>query len=152
MKDITTKHNVYLQCEQLLDNRLARVKNYMADIQESLLSETKSSAGDKHETGRAMLQLEREKTGQQLAEIHKLKLALSSISYEERLGKVGVGSLVFTSSAHYFISVSLGALVAEHTTIYAISPETPIGQVLMGKRVGDQLSYNGNVFEIKKVL
>ncbi len=40
----------------------------------ALFSETKSSAGDKHETGRAMLQLEMEKTSQQLAVINQMKM------------------------------------------------------------------------------
>ena len=55
------KEQLFTQCLAFIDNRLITIKNTMQEIQESLLSETKSSAGDKHETGRAMLQLEREK-------------------------------------------------------------------------------------------
>ena len=67
------KQNLYNQCQEFIDNRFETIQNTIKDIQKSLLSETKSSAGDKHETGRAMLQLEREKAGQQLAEIQKIK-------------------------------------------------------------------------------
>ena len=67
-----TKQKLYKYCLEFIDARLQTVQNQIVEIQNSLLSETKSSSGDKHETGRAMLQLEREKAGQQLAEIQKL--------------------------------------------------------------------------------
>ncbi|MBZ9626938.1 hypothetical protein LB450_02375 [Psychroflexus sp. CAK1W] len=146
------KPKLYHQCLELVEKRRNSIQNHIADIHNSLLSETKSSAGDKHETGRAMLQLEREKAGQQLAEIEKLRTLLSKINIQERPGKVGVGSLVFTSEAHYFIAVSLGALQTDAQTVYAISPVTPIGQLLMGRQEGDELSFNGNSFVIEQVI
>ena len=63
------KRQLYSQCVDFVEERLSNIQNQIRAIQESLTSETKSSAGDKHETGRAMLQLEREKAGQQLAEV-----------------------------------------------------------------------------------
>lgn len=67
------KQELSNQCLEFVENRFQTIQNTINEIQESLLSETKSSAGDKHETGRAMLQLEREKSGNQLAEIQKIK-------------------------------------------------------------------------------
>jgi len=43
-------------CQEYVDGRILRIQNSIESIQQSLSSETKSSAGDKHETGRAMLQ------------------------------------------------------------------------------------------------
>lgn len=146
------KTTLYRQCVQLVDKRLNSIQNQIADIQNSLLSETKSSAGDKHETGRAMLQLEREKAGHQLAEVEKVKASLSKINLDKKSLQVRLGSLVFTSKAHYFIGVSLGALQVDSRTIYAISPSTPMGRVLMGKSVGEEVSFNGNSFVIEKVI
>ena len=71
------KQDLYMQCQVFVGTRLRAIQKTIAEIQESLTSETKSSAGDKHETGRAMLQLEREKAGHQLAEIQKLNQLLS---------------------------------------------------------------------------
>ena len=56
-------------CVSQLATRRASVDKILANVALSLKEETKSSAGDKHETGRAMLQLERENAGKQLAEI-----------------------------------------------------------------------------------
>ena len=73
LSNLETKENLYLQCVHFVEKRFNTIQNTINEIQESLTSETKSSAGDKHETGRAMLQLEREKAGNQLAEIQKIK-------------------------------------------------------------------------------
>ena len=148
---MSTKQDLYNQCVQLVDMRFKSIQGHILDIQNSLLSETKSSAGDKHETGRAMLQLEREKAGRQLAEINKLKTALSKINIQKKTTHVGLGSLVYTSKAHYFIAVSLGALKGGEKSFYAISPSTPIGELLMGKRIGEEVSFNGNSFVIERL-
>jgi len=62
---------LYDLCADFIETKRQTIQHTIVEIQHSLTSETKSSAGDKHETGRAMLQLEREKIGNQLAEIDK---------------------------------------------------------------------------------
>ena len=146
------KQDLYNQCLQLVDKRYKSIQNHIADIQNSLLSETKSSAGDKHETGRAMLQLEREKAGHQMAEVNKLRTALSKVDIEKNQTQVGIGSLVLTSKANYFIAVSLGQLKIDDKTVYAISPGTPIGQLLLGKTLGEEIMFNNSRFIIEKIL
>jgi len=68
------KKQLYNQCSDFIEHRLLIIKSTINDIQESLDSETKSSAGDKHETGRAMLQIDLEKACNQLSEIQKTKI------------------------------------------------------------------------------
>ncbi|WP_306468582.1 GreA/GreB family elongation factor [Aestuariibaculum lutulentum] len=150
--NLEIKQALYEQCAVLVSSRLETVKKQIAQIQESLSSETKSTAGDKHETGRAMLQLEREKAGQQLAEINKIKEVLSRIDVKIASKKVGLGSVVFTSQANYFVAVSLGELKVNDVAFYAISPSTPIGQLLLGKGVLDAIDFRGNSFKILDIL
>ncbi|WP_308813191.1 3-oxoacyl-ACP synthase [Aestuariibaculum sp. M13] len=150
--NLEIKQALYEQCAVLVSNRLETVKKQIAQIQESLSSETKSTAGDKHETGRAMLQLEREKAGQQLAEINKIKEVLSRIDVKIASKKVGLGSVVFTSQANYFVAVSLGELKVNDVAFYAISPSTPIGQLILGKGVLDAIDFRGNSFKILDIL
>ena len=69
-------------------------------------SETKSSAGDKHETGRAMLQLEMEKAGQQLASVQQMQQTLAKINTLTSSTNIALGSVIKTSSACYFLSIS----------------------------------------------
>lgn len=145
------KEDLYNTCEVFIDNRLKTVQHTIDDIQKSLTSETKSSAGDKHETGRAMLQLEREKAGNQLAEIQKIKETLAKIGTTKTSDIVNLGSVVYTSNLNYFISISAGELKAGNETFYAISPSTPIGQLLLGKTVGDSIIFRNQEFIINEV-
>ena len=148
---IKTKEYLYLQCEDFVENRFQAIQNTINEIQESLTSETKSSAGDKHETGRAMLQLEREKAGNQLAEIQKIQAQLSKISIANTSEVIGLGSAVYTNKSNYFIAISAGELKIENDIFYAISSNTPIGQLLMGRTVGDEVIFREQKFTIEKV-
>ncbi len=143
------KQALYAQCLRFIEDRYLKIQNQINQIQESLTSETKSSAGDKHETGRAMLQLEREKAGHQLAEIEKLKASLSRIDVTKFSEILGLGSIVLTSNANYFISISAGQMQVGVQSFFAISPDTPIGLLLMGKSIGDVVVFRDTKFTIE---
>jgi len=142
------KQRLYQHCEAFVNQRLQSIQHKIKEIQESLLSETKSTAGDKHETGRAMLQLEREKAGQQLAEIQKEKEILSKINLEQPSEVVHLGSVVMTTQANYFLSISSGLHQVDGVNFYAISPSTPIGKLLLGKKEGDVITFRSQSFAI----
>ena len=148
----TIKENLYNQCFEFIENRLLTVQKTISEIQESFTSETKSSAGDKHETGRAMLQLEREKAGNQLSEIVKVKEALSKISVENTSQTIGLGSVVYTTTANYYIAISAGELNIDKEKFYAISSNTPIGKLLIGKNTGELIVFRSQSFKIEEVL
>jgi transcription elongation GreA/GreB family factor len=150
--NLETKENLYLQCVHFVEKRFNTIQNTINEIQESLTSETKSSAGDKHETGRAMLQLEREKAGNQLAEIQKIKENLSKITSANTSKKIGLGSVVYTNKSNYFIAISAGELKVENEVFYAISPNTPIGQLLLGKTADDAVIFRDTKFTITRVI
>ncbi len=143
------KQVLYALCEDFINERASRIEQTLANIQESLANETKSSAGDKHETGRAMVQLEREKAGHQLAQIQKLQQVLPKINIETISQVVRSGSLVYTSQANYFIAISAGRLEVNKEVFFAIAPNTPIGQLLLGKQKGDSVVFNGNSITIE---
>jgi NADPH-dependent curcumin reductase CurA len=148
---MTLKRDLYNQCQNALNERLQTIQLAISDIQNALLSETKSSAGDKHETGRAMLQLEREKAGYQLAEIYELKALLQKINPESTTQNAALGSIVYTTTANYFIALSLGELRVKSVPYYAISLATPIAQLLLSKRAGDTVHFRDRAIEIVKI-
>ncbi|GAA4245319.1 3-oxoacyl-ACP synthase [Winogradskyella damuponensis] len=146
------KETLYNRCLNFIDERLITVNKTISDIQNSLQSETKSSAGDKHETGRAMLQLEREKAGHQLAEIEKQEHILQKINIDTKHQKVTLGSVVITTQANYFIAVSAGEIIVDNTVYFAISAATPMAQLLLSKSVDDEIVFRGNGFRILSIL
>lgn len=144
------KNTLLTECESALNKRLAIVVNVINDINESLQTETKSTAGDKHETGRAMLHLDREKAGKQLAAIKEQLELLRRVKIDTVYTQVALGSLVLTSKNNYFIAISLGAVKLEET-YYIIAANTPIGKLLLGKKVGEQFTFNGNTEIIEAI-
>ncbi|WP_300026645.1 3-oxoacyl-ACP synthase [uncultured Maribacter sp.] len=147
MKEIESleilKKDAYDFCVNFVDNRLTRIQNQIKELELALASETKSSAGDKHETGRAMIQLEREKLGQQLAELEKTQQLLSKVPKDRNAPTVGLGSLVVTDAFIYYIAISAGEFKSKPKSVYCISAATPIGKLVFGKKVGDVFSFNG---------
>ncbi len=107
-----------------------------------MFSETKSSVGDKHETGRAMLQLEMEKASQQLSSINLMKSVLNKISTDIVADVIYLGSLIVTDKATYYLAISAGKITIDSYDYFAVSTNSPIGQQLLGKRVGDRIPFN----------
>tara|TARA_R110002126_G_scaffold990_1_gene5769 strand:+ start:4328 stop:4798 length:471 start_codon:yes stop_codon:yes gene_type:complete len=145
------KKDAYHFCERFVNDRLTRIQKQIKELEAALSSETKSSAGDKHETGRAMIQLEREKLGQQLAELEKTQQLLSKVPKERKAQTVGLGSLVITNTFIYYIAISAGEFKIEPKSVYCISAATPIGKLVFGKAVGDVFSFNGNSLTIVSI-
>ena len=145
------KKRAYEHCKQFVSNRLSRISKQIQEVQESLTSETKSSAGDKHETGRAMVQLEREKLGNQLAECEKMQELLHRVQPDSQNTIGGMGALIETANQYYYIAISAGAITYEGIPIYCISPATPIGKLLLGKTVGETFLFNGNIFSVLSI-
>jgi len=144
------KQQLLNACAEYVKLRANTVDKIIADNKKGLLSETKSSAGDKHETGRAMLQLEMEKAGQQLTSINQMKIVLSRIQINPT-SVVKLGSLIITDNANYFLAISAGEILVEGMTYFAISPGSPIGKLLLGKQVGDTVNFTKKML-IKDVL
>lgn len=151
MPNKNLKEAAYQFCKKFAEMRLARIQTNIRDLQESLTSETKSSAGDKHETGRAMLQLEREKLGEQLAEAEKTKRILSKVELGAKTDKIGLGSLVYSSKANYYIAISAGEYKEGKTSIFCISSSTPMGQILIGRSNGDSVIFGKEEIHIEKI-
>ena len=146
------KEQLYRKCSEALQERLRHVKKSILDLEDALLSETKSSSGDKHETGRAMIQIEREKAGQQLVGIQNNQELLQKINYNVKHINIALGSVVYTSQHNYFISISEGEIKLKDGLFYAISPQSPIAQLLLGKREGDTISFRNSLFTVLKVI
>ena len=137
-------------CERFVNKRLETVSKVMSSGRDSLNSETKSSAGDKHETGRAMIQLEMEKAGQQLQNIQAMQTTLNKIGLDSS-DVARLGSLVHTNKGQYYLSISAGSLLIADQNYFAVSLSSPIGKLLLGKRAGDTEILNGMSIKITAV-
>ena len=146
------KELLYEHCESYVKSRLNRYKKRSNELFIALNSETKSSAGDKYETGRSMIQLEREKSGEQIKKIEKEHQIFSKINTKTTLSCAGLGSVVITGRNRYFISVSAGKYNYNSKIYYCISSKSPIGSLMLGKKVGDLITFNNIDDKILEIL
>ncbi len=140
------------QCTMYVNDRIAVAQQAIQGAQASANEETKSSSGDKYETGRAMAQLEIEKFTTQLNEGKKLKQQLQQIKLENGLEVVHLGSIVKTSKENYFISIPAGKLTVNDENFYAISIASPIAQKLLGNKAGTTINFNKTEMLILEIL
>jgi len=149
---LTVKQTLYDICSTFVDERIQMYQKAMKDAQEAANQEEKSSAGDKYETTRAMMQIEKDKNAKQLEETIKLKKALSQINPHATSDKVELGSLVITDKGNFYISISVGKIKTGDVEYIAIAPTSPLGAVFVNRKVSETAAFNGQVYKIIKVL
>jgi hypothetical protein len=148
---MTEKETLYAHCLQYVEQRIARIQEEITRVQASANEETKSSAGDKYETGRAMAQNEIERNTLQRMEAERLHSVLTNLNQSIPFSMGSPGALVTTSKGVFYIAISLGAVPLQGKIYFIVSADSPIGKLLIGKKVGDLITWNGNQHEIKKV-
>lgn len=145
------KQNLYTSCKTHIESRINTLKHLIKNIQKSANEETKSTAGDKYETGRAMAQLEIDKYQSQLVEALKMKQELLRVPVKENTPFISAGSLIFTSRGNFYIAINAGQQQLEGQTFFTVSPASPIARKLIGLKVGDSFVLNNQEFSILKI-
>ena len=146
------KQKIYAQYLQNINSSIYLLQQTLADLKESGANETKSTAGDKHETALAMLQIEQANTRAQLQEALAQQATLQNINPTSAATKIIVGSLVKTGKGYFYISIALGKIIVDGVTVYALSPQSPLGAKLMGVAVASKVEVNGNVYLVEAIL
>ena len=145
------KLKLYKRCLEIIDSRISTCREAIRQAQEAANEETKSSAGDKYETGRAMMQLDIEKNSTQLNEALKQKAVLDRIAPQQIHEAVRPGSLVFTDQGNFFIAISVGMLELEGVQYAVVSENSPIGSVLLGLKAGAQFTFGNKRYTITQL-
>ena len=145
---VVLKNAILEQCKQQLAEQLKVILDSLNKLRESKTSETKSSAGDKFETGRAMLQLEENNLRQQLAAVRANEELLDKAIRQPESTAAAIGSLVATDRGLYLLAAGLGKLTERGRVVYCVSPASPIGQRLVGKIVGGRFLFNETTFTV----
>lgn len=145
------KHLVIEQLKRLLEDKIAVLRDNLANLTEARNNEDKCTVGDKYETGRAMTQMELEKTQAQLHKTEDLLTTLSKIDVKTMRQKAEFGSLVETSSGSYFFSIAFGKIDIQGESVFCLSPVSPIGQQLLGKKSGDTIRFQGREITVENI-
>ena len=136
------KKVLFNHCRAYLQKKMKTLEQQKKSLQKDLTSETKSSVGDKHETGRAMIQLEREKLGNQIREIELNYQRLNTIENVKTSNSISLGSIIFTDKANYYVAIAADSCEVNSKVFYCISSQSPIGKLLIGKKVNESIIFN----------
>jgi hypothetical protein len=136
------KKGLQQRCASIIEERIAATQQLMNNAQEAANSESKSSAGDKYETSRAMNHLQKDMYASQLAANRRELAAVLSINCGSIATVIGNGCYVQTKKASFFIAAGLGKITIDGLTVYLLSPNAPLSQILFTKKAGDSFLLN----------
>lgn len=147
-----SKSQLYQLCLNFIRKRIENIEYSLLQARQASNDDTKSSAGDKYETTREMMQQEIDRNSKLLYEAGQQQIALQQIETVDAAKEVKNGSLVLTSGGNFYISISAGELKVDGETFFAVSQAAPIGRVFIGKRIGEELNFNGKKYLIENIL
>jgi transcription elongation GreA/GreB family factor len=146
-----TKSALYQLCLAFIEERINTAETALKQAREASNDDTKSSAGDKYETSREMMQQDIDRNKRLLIDAEENFKVLNSIKEVPLSETARNGSLVYTNQGNFYLSISAGQLNLGKETIFAISAVSPIGKLLLGKQKGEAFDFNGKKFQIKEV-
>ncbi|MCL4639976.1 MAG: GreA/GreB family elongation factor [Olivibacter sp.] len=146
------KTKLYKRCHEIVNERIDHAEQGICYAKDAATDDTKSSAGDKYETTREMMQQEINRNERQLAEANRLKYQLDGVSVALVSDIVQLGSLVQTNDGLFFLAIALGTVELSPYSFFVISPVSPFGQTMLGKRVGECLTFNKRSYQILAIV
>jgi transcription elongation GreA/GreB family factor len=146
------KSSLYQLCLKFIEERIETAEIALKQAREASNDDTKSSAGDKYETSREMMQQDIDRNKRLLIDAEQNQQILNSLKDTPHSDAARNGSLVITDQGSFYLSISAGQLHLDKDIYFAISAVSPIGKLLLGKFKGDKFDFNGKKYAIKEVI
>ncbi|MFT5513683.1 MAG: transcription elongation GreA/GreB family factor [Bacteroidia bacterium] len=145
------KEFVIESLRNVLNVQLVELQSSIKSVNESIKGEGKSTAGDKYETARAMNHIELDRLNSSYQKKLKSGSVLNALSISETHKTVGLGSLVTTSKRTLFFCGAIGKIQIQDTDVLTMSMGSPIGQLYLGKTLGDSIQFNNATEVIEEI-
>lgn len=136
-----TKKEVYSIFCQKIEQKIQSATQSWNEANESVLAETKGSVGDKHETGRAMAQLEVEKASKILNETKQMSSILQLLEPEKTKLKAELGALIETDLGVFYLSTGIGKFDIDNQIVFCIGMNSPIGKSFLNKKISEKFYF-----------
>lgn len=150
-RNTVDKQKVVVQARALFRQRLEELEQHILTVQQSANQESKSSMGDKYETGRAMAQNEVFMLRTQLENLKREFGRFEGTDFTPLREECGAGSLVQTGNGWFLLSAALGKIPVSGQAVMCISLDSPLGRALLGKKKGESFSVNGKESRVLEV-
>ena len=149
---MTFKQKIHQHYLQLVQDRIDVFKDMIVVLTEDSKNDAKGSAGDKHETALSKMHIEQEKLNHKLKEVLVQKAILEKIDSTTIAKTIIVGSLVKANGIYLYLCAALPKIAMEGTNVIALSPQSPLGNKLMGNKVGFSFEINTTNYIIQEIL
>ena len=148
---MTFKQKIHQYYLQLVQDRIDIFKDMIVALTEDSKNDAKGSAGDKHETALSMMHIEQEKLNTKLREVLNQKAVLNKIDAANVSKNIIVGSLIRANGIYLYLSVALPKITVDEISIIALSPQSPLGNKLLGNEVGFTFEINSTKYLIEEI-
>ena len=148
---MTFKQKTHQYYQQLVQDREDAFRDMITALTEDSKNDAKGSAGDKHETALSIMHIEQEKLNRKLSEVLDQKIVLDKIDASTTAETIIVGSLVKANGIFLYLSVALPKITIDGINVIALSPQSPLGNKLMGNKVGFTFEINGTKYLIEEI-
>lgn len=149
---MTFKQKVHQHYLQQVQDRIDVFRDMIAALTEDAQNDAKGSAGDKHETALSMMHIEQEKLNHKLKEVIDQKAVLDKIDPTVVSNKIALGSLVQANGIYLYVSLALTKITVDNKAVIALSPQSPLGNKLIGMQVGFSFEINTTQYFIEKIV
>jgi len=145
------KQQIIHHYNHYLNDRINSLREMIVDLTEDSLNDAKGSAGDKHETGLAMMHLEQEKLNKKLLELLDTQNKFLKIDYSIVSKQVILGSLIESNGTFFLMAVALPKIDVDGKSIFGMSPQSPLGELFVGKKVQEIVIFNKVSYKIGSI-
>jgi len=145
------KQKILQHHQQLLQDKIDVFRDMISNLTIDAQNDAKGSAGDKHETALSMMHIEQEKLNHKLKEFLDQKAIIDKIDGTKTHSKIALGSLVQANGMLLFVSAALPKIIVDGKTIIAVSPQSPLGNKLVGNQVGFEFEINTTKYLIQNI-
>ena len=149
---MTFKQKIHQYHLQLVQDRIDVFKDMIVALTEDSKNDAKGSAGDKHETALSMMHIEQEKLNTKLKEVLTQKAVLDKIDASIVAETIVLGSLVKANGIYLYLSLALPKISVDGINVIALSPQSPLGNKLMGNQVDFTFEINTTIYIIEEIL
>lgn len=148
---MTFKQKIQAHYLQLVQDRIDVFRDMILALTEDSKNDAKGSAGDKHETALSMMHIEQEKLNTKLKEVLTQKAVLDKMDPLVVAETIILGSLVKANGIYLYLCLALPKINIDGINVIALSPQSPLGNKLMGNKVGFTFEINGTKYTIESI-
>jgi transcription elongation GreA/GreB family factor len=145
------KQKVHAYYLQQVNDKIDAFRDMISALTEDASNDAKGSAGDKHETALSMMHIEQERLNSKLSEFIEQKAILDKIDPNATHSVIALGSLVKANTMYLFVCTALPKITVDGVQVIALSPQSPLGQNIIGKKVADNFKIGSTNYIIEEI-